>query len=596
MPISFSSHHRAPFPPRRPTGKKILPLPAVALPQALSHLRSARFPVGGLQLDGWWMEQLTLQPDKSLFPTGWAAFRRSLGGNSTGLLLYKAFFAEEYDLFVKGGFAKVQSPTGAWYPAPDDAEGFFTALFRQGLTLGMTAFETDFMSDHMLPTPGLANTTRGVPAYLQGIANAGLATGTPMQWCMPTAGIVLSAVDKPAVTNARASVDYACEGPLPTTMNVTWRSNYQIGNAGHLFWAAGVPPSKDIFRTTSRQPGGPASCGSLHDNPNFELDAVLAVLSTGPVGLGDGVGLTNLSLARRLCRQDGLVLKPSKPITAVDSTFVPPTVTLLHESASSPRPFVGFLPLTRDGDCTATRPCSPALHQTHGMITLGPGYAAYGAAATGDDIPLAGRGGGVGSGSMAWHTLLSIHLGPFRPPIADVYPAMGARRYYFRESRWSRCPNGTKVTAACALPFEAAAADSWLPDLSSGPTRLDEQGAVAWRLFHFAPVLPIPPPTDGGAAVADGDGWTLLGELDKVVPVSPHRFSAIAVTRRTGSGDAIGAHGRRGDGGGGSCIWFRLAGPTAELVVVSILSPSQRFLDVERLVGSCATSACSVCE
>ena len=124
----------------------------------------------------------------------------------------------------------------------------------------MSAYETDFMSDHWLPTPALANTTAGLPRYLNGLAAAGAAAGVPMQWCMPTAGIVLASVGKPAVTNGRASVDFACEGPLG--MNTSWAPGYTIGAGGLLFWAAGLAPSKDAVWTTAHEVGAPPSCGS----------------------------------------------------------------------------------------------------------------------------------------------------------------------------------------------------------------------------------------------------------------------------------------------------------------------------------------------
>ena len=44
--------------------------------------------------------------------------------------------------------------------------------------------------------------------------------------------------------------------------------------------------------------------------------------STGPVGPGDGLGNTNVSLLMRCCNSDGLILKPSVPIRAVDNQIL----------------------------------------------------------------------------------------------------------------------------------------------------------------------------------------------------------------------------------------------------------------------------------
>ena len=55
-------------------------------------------------------------------------------------------------------------------------------------------------------------------------------------------------------------------------MKTPWAPGYTIGAGGLLFWAAGLAPSKDAVWTTVHEPGAPPSCGSTHDNPNFELD------------------------------------------------------------------------------------------------------------------------------------------------------------------------------------------------------------------------------------------------------------------------------------------------------------------------------------
>jgi len=48
---------------------------------------------------------------------------------------------------------------------------------------------------------------------------------------------------------------------------------------------------------------------------------VLALMSTGPVGISDIRGMTNATLIKRTIRKDGLLLKPSKAITSVDSSL-----------------------------------------------------------------------------------------------------------------------------------------------------------------------------------------------------------------------------------------------------------------------------------
>ena len=188
-----------------------------SLPAALTALRAQNLTVDVLQLDGWWMNKTVFKANDEDFPD-WPAFRAAIGMD-TKLVLYKAFFGRNDVLLNK--FNRVESPKGPWYPAADDAEPFFTELFAQGKAIGLASYEVDFMSDHWIPTPALANTTSGLPTYLGGLAAAGAKRGVPMQWCMPTTGIVLFAASCPAVSNARATVDYAVEDEI-----ANWRENY----------------------------------------------------------------------------------------------------------------------------------------------------------------------------------------------------------------------------------------------------------------------------------------------------------------------------------------------------------------------------------
>ncbi len=44
-------------------------------------------------------------------------------------------------------------------------------------------------------------------------------------------------------------------------------------------------------------------------------------MSTGPVGVGDKSGFSNVDLIMKTCNAEGLLLKPSRPLTSIDHTF-----------------------------------------------------------------------------------------------------------------------------------------------------------------------------------------------------------------------------------------------------------------------------------
>jgi hypothetical protein len=52
--------------------------------------------------------------------------------------------------------------------------------------------------------------------------------------------------------------------------------------------------------------------------PLPEREIIMAILSTGPVGPGDAINCTNGTRIMKCCRQDGLILKPDRPITMID--------------------------------------------------------------------------------------------------------------------------------------------------------------------------------------------------------------------------------------------------------------------------------------
>src|SRR5258708_16546520 len=76
--------------------------------------------------------------------------------------------------------------------------------------------------------------------------------------------------------------------------------------------ALGLWPYKDVFH-------------SARGSEPREVEALLAALSAGPVGVGDRIGEADVELIRRTCRADGVLVRPDVPIAAIDgASFSPP--------------------------------------------------------------------------------------------------------------------------------------------------------------------------------------------------------------------------------------------------------------------------------
>jgi len=121
---------------------------------------------------------------------------------------------------------------------------------------------------------------------------------------------ILTALEVPRVTHARASGDYASHLTDPKS------SQWAIGISSMFAEAIGIAPFKDVFWSTSIQPGANYTGSPMEVLPDRQV--LIATLSTGPVGPGDGINYTSGDHIMRCCRADGVILKPDRPLTMID--------------------------------------------------------------------------------------------------------------------------------------------------------------------------------------------------------------------------------------------------------------------------------------
>jgi hypothetical protein len=89
--------------------------------------------------------------------------------------------------------------------------------------------------------------------------------------------------------------------------------------------ALDLRPYKDVFRSDRADP-----------DHHSEVEALLAALSSGPVGIGDPIGRADREIVLRTCRDDGVLVRPDVALAAVDRGFlehpVARTVPLVAEA------------------------------------------------------------------------------------------------------------------------------------------------------------------------------------------------------------------------------------------------------------------------
>eukprot|EP00929_Paragymnodinium_shiwhaense_P062134 TRINITY_DN31017_c0_g1_i1.p1 TRINITY_DN31017_c0_g1~~TRINITY_DN31017_c0_g1_i1.p1 ORF type:complete len:815 (-),score=114.77 TRINITY_DN31017_c0_g1_i1:44-2446(-) len=250
------------------------------------------------------------------YPMPLPEFQKALG---LPLQLYAPYFCLSSEYFAATSpWRSVQSDSSSCNGyefqdvAPDQSHAFYDWLFAKGEAAGMVSFEPDFMKQNYNCIPAFTRSATNSTTWQRGMSEAALARKLPLQWCMAAPTDFLASLSMPAVTNFRVSNDFCYGG------------SWDVGASSLLAWAVGAAPSKDTLWTTTNGDFVVEGCPreSDHEKPAVELQVVVALMTTGPVGISDGLGFTNATLVRRIVRHDGTLLKPSKPLTSVDSLLV----------------------------------------------------------------------------------------------------------------------------------------------------------------------------------------------------------------------------------------------------------------------------------
>lgn len=301
------------------------------LAAAADSLREQGIPFEVYQLDSWFYPHQHLRPfddpDVSVPPSGlvtWdarpdvlpdgvPALRRALG--DPPLATHCRHFAADSPYF---------EAHEAWRDGdrahPVDA-ALYERLLHQAAGWGVTTFEHDWLIECFLGVRGLRAAPGRARAWQEGLDRAAARHGLTLQWCMASPADFFQSVTLERVTSIRTSGDYKyLIGPGALW---TW---FLHGNA--LARALGLWPFKDVF--LSRRDGD----GPRDGDPHAEVEALLAALSAGPVGIGDRVGRSDRDLILRTCRADGVLVKPDVPVAALDRCW-------RGHAALDPNPLVG---------------------------------------------------------------------------------------------------------------------------------------------------------------------------------------------------------------------------------------------------------------
>ena len=271
-------------------------------------------PVRYYQLDSWWYPKGTdggtvlWSANNSVLPDGLLGLSKVLG---SPLALHNRYWSASSPYLEKGHFS---SESG---PAVPLSEAFYDSLFRTVTASGCRLYEQDWLATQFRKVDAL-QTRYGAPdAWLNAMDAAALRCNLPVQFCMPSIGFYLASTQMPSVTEIRTSQDFGRD--RWDTVRIRWMEHC---NLSLLARALGLAASKDVLLTSQ--------AGTMKANTWEEVEALLAILSHGPVGIGDAFGYTDLDLVGRLALEDGTLVQPD------DAALPPESAVLGKDSDTGP--------------------------------------------------------------------------------------------------------------------------------------------------------------------------------------------------------------------------------------------------------------------
>lgn len=281
-----------------------------ALKGVKADLIQRQIPVRYFQWDDYWMESkndipgiTSWTPLPEVFPSGFTDWLQM------PLSLYAPMYYKEnvwsHDYHWKIDDMKNESAI------PLDPN-FYKDLFANGTKIGMKMFEQDFLCSINTDTALTNNDVDSGATWMQHMDEAAKAAGVTLQFCMMNACHALHSTLVQTMTNGRATGDNCRGDPF----NIR-----PMGQNGLLFYALGFFPSRDNVWTTdpdTEQKG----CNRACVESNALADNAVALLGGGPYGPSDAVGFTSVNVVMRAVRSDGVLVRPSWPLSSLDVTFL----------------------------------------------------------------------------------------------------------------------------------------------------------------------------------------------------------------------------------------------------------------------------------
>lgn len=273
------------------------------------HYKKQGIPLGYMQLDSWWYQKssnnvhgikgsdmkkpefpigpwnrsgglMTYKADTFLFPNGLAAFQKELG---LPLVTHNRWIDSTSPYHQRFKISGI----GATDPA------YWNEIMTYIKSSGVAVYEQDWINYIYTNNPEMKSDINVGNAFTDGMAKAALDRGISLQYCMGLPRYFMQGVKYNNLTTIRTAGD--------RFMPKRW-TNFLF--TSQLAYEMGIWPWSDVFKSSEMN------------------NMIVSVLSGGPVGTGDAIGLEDKNTIMMACRTDGVIVKPDIPMLPLDKNYV----------------------------------------------------------------------------------------------------------------------------------------------------------------------------------------------------------------------------------------------------------------------------------
>jgi hypothetical protein len=297
---------------------------ATSVAETVGALRDDGVPVRAVELDSWCYQHEVPRPiahigyPEEVPPSGalrWEPRPDAFDPPPAGRDAIEAFADRlgRPPLVIHARHVSPRSPyvaEGAWWVDEQAAHPmdptFFRRWFDDARRWGVCAVEQDWMLMYWFGVRALRAAPGRAAAWQRALDSLADESGIDLIWCMATPADLVLAAELDHVVAVRTCDDYR----FATDPAFLWTWYLTVNR---LAAPLGLRAFKDCFFTAR------AGADAIDGDDHAELEALLACMAAGPVGIGDRIGRTDRDVVMRTCDDDGRIRHVDHPVGMIDA-------------------------------------------------------------------------------------------------------------------------------------------------------------------------------------------------------------------------------------------------------------------------------------